>query len=72
MDKPEKITTFYWYGDHSSELFIPHNYSYPYSKELRDGLVDKILEKGYEVMLRKVKDCLIIYIDNAGGRFRQR
>ena len=42
----------------------------PYSREKRDELVDWILVSGYNVMIVRSSDTLVLLIDD--GRFRQR
>lgn len=59
----------YWHGKFK-DLDYDQNEQFEYSLEKQREIVDNLLLKGYSVMLRPVKDNLIIYIDN--GRFGQR
>ena len=68
----KKINIHYWYSDLSELTGIKHKASFDYSKEKRNELIDHFLDHSCEVMIRKFDHSLIIFIDNAGGRFRQR
>ena len=67
-----EINVAYW---HSRYFDLPyeHNQYFPYSMRKRNAIINKILSKGYSVMLRPSMgdngQTLIIWIDK--GRFGQ-
>lgn len=70
--KMKKIIVAYWYFDLYDSTGIKHNSSFDYSEEKRNELINLFLDCGHEIMIRKVPKILVIWVDNAGGRFRQR
>ncbi len=66
------IIVSYWYSDLSKETGMKRNSEFPYSKAKRDEIINSILDKKLQIMTYEQNDSLIIWVDNEGGRFRQR
>jgi hypothetical protein len=64
----KKILVSYW-NVKFKDLPYKHQEEFEFSIRKRNGIITKILSKGYSVMLRPVNELLIIYIDK--GRFGQ-
>jgi len=74
----KKIIIYYWYGSKTKDfnLNYEHNQEIPYSVDKRNEIIDEILNKGYNLMIRShntkniPSDNLIIYISqyNFGQR----
>lgn len=67
-----KLKIKYWYRDLSNITGINDEACFDYSKGKRNKLIDLFLHYGCEIMIRKFDECMYLFIDNAGGRFRQR
>ncbi len=68
----KQMNVGYWaYGSKMKGMDIEHNTMMDYSEEKKNEIIDKALENGYQVMLQKKEnDILMIWIDDK--RFRQR
>ena len=66
----KKIIIYYWIGNKTKDfdLNYEHNQEIPYSVEKRNEIIDEILNKGYNLMIRSHNtsdvspENLIIYI----------
>ena len=64
----KKIIIYYWYGKKIKDFDYEHNQEIPYSVEKRNEIIDEILNKGYNLMIRShntsdmPSDSLVIYI----------
>ena len=61
------ITVAHWHP--SSNFEIEHNTKFAYTEEKRNEIINIALKCNHNVMLRKVKDGLVIFVDK--GLFRQ-
>ena len=62
------ITVAYWHPS-TTIKDLGHNSRHAYTEEKRNEIINICLKCDHNVMLQKVKDGLIIWIDK--GRFRQ-
>lgn len=65
------IIIFYWHLAKYDDLSYEHNQRYIYSENKRNAIINKILSKGYNLMVLSFSDddTLTIMIDK--GRFKQ-
>lgn len=61
------ITVAHWRP--SSDFELKHNTKFAYTEEKRNEIINIALKCDHNVMLQKVTDGLVIWIDK--GRFRQ-
>lgn len=64
------INICYWMCSQLDGLDYAHNELFAYTKEERDTIIDTVLDAGYNIMLTRNTDCLIIEIDTK--RFQTR
>lgn len=60
----------YWHFHKFEDLDYEHNQVFEYSVELRNNIINDVLNSGYNVMLYQNDTSLIIWIDK--HRFKQR
>ena len=65
----QTVTIAYWRGTKFPDLPWNNGQELQFTKRQRNNAIDKILSCGYNVMLQRDGDELIIWIDN--GKFRQ-
>ena len=64
----KKIIIYYWNGKKIKDFDYDYNQEIPYSVEKRNEIIDEILNKGYNLMIRShntsemPSDSLVIYI----------
>lgn len=62
------ITVAHWHPNVTIKE-LGHNSRFAYTEEKRNDIINMCLKNDHNVMLQKVKDGLIIWIDK--GKFRQ-
>ncbi len=67
------ITVSYWNLQKPTDLSYDHNQRFLWSERKFNAIVDKILSKGYNLMVKQCSDgeTLAIWVDKSGGSFKQ-
>lgn len=59
----EKIIVLYWHGSKYPEFDYEKNQEFDYTKEKRNEIIDTVIDKGFNVMLRhSLSDLNVKYL----------